>query len=192
MLQQVQCHIRGIVPVIVHNDQAADPFNEFCVAIKNVSGKRKKTDADHLELARLEFLASMYVDQDGEPCIPGENIEAMIIAAISKSKSANKKDASSALMSFGNFKLIYNGPKNPEELWGNKKFVDRRAVVVQRARILRTRPIFTEWELKFSIDYEDSVLNRDTVISALGTAGRMIGLCDYRPKFGRFEVLSVV
>jgi len=43
--------------------------------------------------------------------------------------------------------LLYDGPRNIDELWGDGtgQFVDRRVVVVQRQRIMGVRACFPEW-----------------------------------------------
>ena len=67
--------------------------------------------------------------------------------------------------------------------------MDIRPVVVQRSRILRARPRFDEWELEFYIINKDpQILLRDTMRRIVEAAGKWIGLCDYRPEFGLFNV----
>jgi len=43
----------------MHNGQLADPMNRFTKAIKEITGKRKKSDSDHMEISHLEFLGSL-------------------------------------------------------------------------------------------------------------------------------------
>ena len=50
-----QCKIRSLSPLIMHNGQLADPFNHFSKAKKEITGKRAKTDADMMEIARLDW-----------------------------------------------------------------------------------------------------------------------------------------
>ena len=56
---------------------------------------------------------------------------------------------------------------------------------------MRCRPLFSDWELKFELDFDDETVNRDDVIQWLHVAGKKVGLSDWRPKFGRFEVVSI-
>ena len=74
-------------------------------------------------------------------------------------------------------------------LWKKPAFQDQRMVVVGRARVTRTRPIFHEWGLELTVSYDPEIVDREHVIEAMQTAGRFVGLGDYRPKFGRFEVV---
>jgi hypothetical protein len=53
---------------------------------------------------------------------------------------------------------------------------------------MRTRPRFPEWAATLEIKFLPSLLNASEVKSFLVTAGREIGIGDWRPRFGRFEV----
>jgi hypothetical protein len=187
MLSTKRFTIQGISPLMPKNGQTADPLNAFALQMKKVSGKRNKTEADHEEMSRIEFFGSLYVDDKGHPCVPGENIEAMFKAAAKKIKKGQQ--AKSGIMSDGNWPILYNGPKNAEALWKDKNFIDRRGVVVQRARVMRTHPIFKDWGLEFDLTFDDELLDEADVDAIIDISGRLIGLCDYRPKFGRFVVI---
>lgn len=68
--------------------------------------------------------------------------------------------------------------------------IDNRAVVIQRARIVRSRPKFNSWILRFTITIlEDDDLSVNTLKEILDKAGKY-GIGDFRPRFGRFIVTS--
>lgn len=73
--------------------------------------------------------------------------------------------------------------------------VDSRGVVIQRARIVRHRPKFENWNLTFSLMIDDELLDTGTVKSIVTEAGRTQGIGDFRVNkggpFGSFEVVSV-
>jgi hypothetical protein len=72
--------------------------------------------------------------------------------------------------------------------------VDTRPVRIPATggRILRHRPCFDDWTLKFSITLDTDVLGVNLVRDIVDTAGKRVGLCDFRPDcrgpFGRFRV----
>lgn len=76
----------------MHSGRLADPLNPIAKAVKKVSSKRMKTDADFAELARLEFLGGLYLHR-GEPCIPGEVLEAALIEAARKMRRGQQAKA---------------------------------------------------------------------------------------------------
>jgi hypothetical protein len=156
--------------------------------LKAITAKRKKTDEDYAELASLEFLGGVYVDEEGRPVVPGEVIEGTIVSGAKKTKKG--KDAKAAIIVDGNFPLIYDGPKTAEALRDNERFRYVAGVVVGQSRVMRTRPMFKTWECRFTVHYLPDVLNPQEVVEFVQTAGRVAGFGDGRPKFGRFEIVS--
>lgn len=154
--------------------------------MKKISGKRSKTEADFEELARLEFQGSLYWSKEYGPCLPGLVLEAAIINGAKKSKDGMK--AKAGMFIEENPKLEYDGPRTREELWKDENFRFVAPVVVNRARIMRTRPIFNNWSVKFNVSYDDSQVDESQVLKWLEDAGQQVGLCDWRPRYGRFEV----
>lgn len=175
----------------MHNGQLADPANEWTRAVKEISGKRQKTEADYEEMARLEWMGALYL-QDGLPCIPGYVLEAALIGrggAARKQKQG--KQAAAGLYITRNFPLIYEGPREVQKLWLDERFRFRVPVKVGQARVMRTRPIFHEWSAEVEIEFDPQLVNADDVRLWMKTAGYEVGLMDWRPKYGRFEAVEV-
>ena len=183
-------HIQGTVPTLMHNGRLADPLDEKSILLKEITGKRKKTEADQMEMSRIEHEAGLYLNCKGRPYWPPMNIRAMIIAAAKKSKEGTI--AKTAFAVAGDTELIYDGPKTVEGLWKNKTFVNRsRTKMGAGTSVMRTRPIFPQWELKFDIEYFPDQVSKKTVVDWVALAGRVIGLSDWRPQHGLFRVLGV-
>jgi len=71
-------------------------------------------------------------------------------------------------------------------------YIDRRRVLIQRNAITRERPALREgWtatiELMVLIP---EYINRTTLLDVLGAAGRLVGVGDFRPTYGRFAVTN--
>lgn len=178
--------IAGVSPLITHNGQLADPLNEFSRAIKRISSKRPKTDADHEEIARLEWYGSLYLD-GGKPCLPGHVLEAALANAAKASKRG--KLAQAGVICPSNYPIHYKGEADIDTLWagGKHKFV--AIVRVGNARVVRTRPMFEDWSCEFDVIYDPDVVNDRDVREFVKIAGDK-GLCEWRPKYGRYEVVS--
>ena len=185
-MENVNVTIIGLTPLLMHNSRLANPRDKFTKALKEVTGKRKKTDADYDEMSRIEFFGGIYIDEKGHPCIPGENLESMIIEGAKKIRRGPA--AKSGIICDGNFHLGYTGPKSVEALFANDNFVDIRPVGVQRSKVMRTRPIFKEWKLSFVVTYDEGIVNESEVVQFIENAGQSCGLGDYRPRFGRFRI----
>ena len=172
-------------PMLFHNGQTADPLNKFAREMKKISGKRKKTDADYEEMARIEFYAALYMGPNG-PVLPSKVIDAMII-------NAAKKNREGPLAKSGAFckmdaPLEYDGPRAANELWSDERFRHVAIVRIGQARIARTRPVFNEWSAVVEINYEETVINRAQLDAWMHVGGTQIGIGDWRPQHGRFSV----
>ena len=70
--------------------------------------------------------------------------------------------------------------------------VDTRSVIVNRGRIMRSRPCFEKWALEFQLDIDDEEIPAEVVKDVLDHAGKRVGIGDFRPEkggsFGRFHV----
>jgi len=184
--QSLSFKIVGVAPLIMHNGQTADPLNHFAKEMKKITSKRMKTDADLEQLAKIEWYASLYTN-NGKPCIPSEVIESCFTEAAKKTKSGKK-----ALIGFycpAHSELIYDGPSDPEEMWKSDKFRFTTAVRLNgRTKVMRTRCRFEQWGATIAVMFDPSTFNEPEIFDILKTAGEVIGLCDWRPKFGRFQV----
>lgn len=186
---QVTLKITGVTPLIVHSGALADPLNKFAKAMKAVSGKRKKTDADLEELARLEFLGSLYL-KNGRPCMTSECLEAMLTSGAKKVKSG-MQCKSGVFIDESPF-IEYEGPTDPDEMWQDERFRLTAGVKLNgKVRVMRTRPKFDDWSITFTVHYLTDLLDKKDVIEFSKIAGIQCGLCDWRPKFGRFIVEEI-
>jgi hypothetical protein len=174
-MEKVSVKIEGISPLLQHR---------FDVAPVQAKSKAKNIakNEDNVE-------AYLYKDEDGNICQPASHI----IAAL-KYAGARFQIPGQGKTTYKN--IVGGGAVQVDPYYiphENQKWVpDRQQVVVQKARIVRTRPRFDKWSLSFSIEYDEEEISRDTVNELLTYAGRRSGLGDYRPHkggaFGRFIV----
>lgn len=68
--------------------------------------------------------------------------------------------------------------------------VDQRRVVIQRAGITRSRPMFnTGWTMTFDVMVlEPAYLDRELLFKLIESAGKFQAIGDFRPTYGRFRV----
>lgn len=185
----------GGSPFCTHNERLADPLDPFVRALREITQKRKKTDADHEEMARLEWHAGLYT----EPTIanPGDvNGQLIIVPAwnviralqdgarrhkrgIDVLRGVHPIDSAAAFTFFG------VGP-DVAGLWSGGQHFLRKTVGVQRARTMRTRPFFTEWGARLTVEVDPIVFDLDQLAAMWRDAGRYAGLGEMRPIYGRF------
>lgn len=187
MLSKLEVTLSGVSPLMLHNGHLADPTNTHTKALKSLTSKRNKTEEDLLNIRQVEWMGGLYLDASGRVAIPAEAVLATVIAGARKDKLG--KQASAGVFEVQPFyPLKYDGPKDLNKLYADGRFADYRSVVVQRNRCMRCRPVFPQWDLPIQLSVNDEVINIADVKRALEVAGEVIGLCEYRPRFGRFVV----
>lgn len=177
----------GTSPLLMHSARLADPLDPIVKEIKKFSSKKKKTDDDHERMAYWEFVGGMYHTDPSGPYVPAANFRKAFIEAARKSRDGKNVEQGMFVDTLVN-PILYNGPRTIDELWRDKNFVDRSCVKVQASRLMRTRPIFHKWAVDAECTYDPALLDFDKIVAFARIAGDYIGLCDYRPLYGRFRV----
>jgi hypothetical protein len=188
-LSQVTITMQGASPLLCHNGQTADPRNSYAKAMKAISSKRKKTDADYDEMARLEWLAGLY-RSGGDLVIPDYVLESAFVNGAKKSKRGPQ--AKCGLFFTDHASLEFDGKPDAitEEslaaLFEGGDYVHTIGVKVGMSKVMRTRPIFRRWKLSALVHFDPDVLNLRDLVEIAHDTGRLVGIGDWRPKFGRF------
>lgn len=168
---KISVSIKGICPLLQHR---------FCTPEEDP----KWIEQTGLRDFSKEVLLALYADKKGNPYQPADHIlGAMVKAAVDfKIPGKGKKTYKELILS-----ALFIHPDNiPHEI--KKWEIDRRPVVIQRARIIRERPRFDKWELSFEFEVADEQLPTEVIRRILEHAGNRKGIGDYRPRFGRFMV----
>ena len=185
-LKETTVRITGVSPLLMSAPTTCNPFAEMTKQMKTYSSKKTKTEEDHLALMRLDWYARLYVNQDGKVQIPAECFEACLVDGAKKTRKG--KDAAVGITCDEVSPLRYNGPADIDKLFADTRFVSVMRVRVDRKAVMRCRPIFHEWACDVRLLVNDEVLNMAHVEAIAATAGRLVGICDFRPRYGRFNV----
>jgi len=191
-MKEITLKISGKTDLLLHNGQVASPLNSFAKQLKEISGKRSKTEADFEQLAKLEWFAGLYRDANQDLVIPDYVLEATMVAGAKKTK--NGQLAKSGMFVDGHASLDFEGrPDKIDEdaldrIYEGGQHALQVLVKVQQNKVLRTRPKFKNWSLTTTVMYDPDITNESTVLQAFKDAGRFVGIGDWRPKYGRFEV----
>lgn len=177
MPYSVEVTIEGVAPILFHR------WN--CESVESKS-KAKKGSA---EKKSDDTESYVYRNDKGEICIPGEYLRGAIIGAAKFQQDPRSPRKSAADL----FKAAIVS-LTPLASLGSKDwdYLDKRRVTIQRNAITRSRPAMKEgWKATFVLmvnlpEYVDHHLLNSTIQQA----GRLIGLADFRPSFGRFNVVS--
>lgn len=171
----VHVAIEGSADFLYHrwNPEAVD---EKAKAAKNSAAK--KTD---------DIESYVYRDDAGNLCIPGEYLRQSIIhAAKFRQDPRSPRKSAMDLFKAGVVSLTSLASVG-KTTWD---YEDRRRVVIQRNGVNRTRPALkVGWKCEFDLMVMlPEYISRDDLHSVITNAGRLIGLGDFRPTYGRFQI----
>jgi hypothetical protein len=161
----------------------------------NVEAVDEKAKAKKGSDAKKTDNVESYVrrNEDGIICLPAEYLRMSVVnaAKFRQDPRSPRKSAmdlfKAAVVSLAPLSPIINREGEIAKGWD---FEHRCRVQIQRNGITRTRPAFKEgWSVEMSLmvvlpEYVDSA----TLHEVVSAAGRLIGVGDFRPTYGRFQV----
>lgn len=168
--------VRGTADLLFHR-WSNEAVEAKAKAAKN--SKAKKTD---------DLESYVYRTDDGVLGLPGEYLrQAIIGAAKFKQDPRSPRKSAMDLIKAGVIcltDLVSLGVKD----WD---YVDRRRVTIQRNAITRERPALRKgWEARFELEIGlPEYIGADFLNELIQQAGRLIGVGDFRPTYGRFQVV---
>ena len=179
---------KGISPLIMHSCQCVNPLHPISKELKKYTSKRKKTDEDLVKISDLEWESGAYWKDDIGLYIPAENVEATLKNG-AKANKQGKEIEKYVNVTDLYIPFFYGENLTKEELIQNYEYRDTRIMTVQRSKVLRTRPRFDQWNITFILMYNEEKIDIETIINAMEYAGQYVGLCDSRPKYGKFVAI---
>jgi hypothetical protein len=194
-MEQLTLQLTGTTDLLMHAPRSVNPLDEGTKEFKRLTSKRKKSEDDHKVISRLEWELGLYHQAGVGPYIPGENV----LKCLRDSGALTKQGAAinRAVVVMEQFLPLQcaaqnGGPRwsassTSEQLW-EANLKDYRRVGNQKNSVMRCRPWFPGWTLHVDLVVEESIIDVADVVIIAERAGAMIGLGDYRPRFGRFEV----
>lgn len=182
--------LTGLVPLVLHNARLSDPLDKWTRLVAEISSKRKKTEADLMEMARREWFGGLYLNDDDKIIMPSQNLERMIMDAAKATKMGQAVQKALIVPSFEGSILSFPGQrKSLDALWDSGDYSLRASCKVRTSRVMRTRPMIPEWSLEFTAQWDEDVIkSTQEVDDFVELGGRMVGLGDWRPKYGRFTM----
>lgn len=131
----------------------------------------------------------VYRNDTGEICLPGEYLRMAIVNAAKYRQDPRSPRKSAMDLYKAGIVVLTQLSTLGKKQWD---YEDRRRVVIQRNGINRVRPAMRHgWQAEFEImvSTPEYIPQRD-LMETLGVAGRLVGLGDFRPTYGRFSVTN--
>ena len=175
----VSVTIRGSAAILFHR-WSNESVAAKAAAAKN--SKAKKTD---------DLASYVYRCDNGHLGLPGEYLRQSVIgAARFRQDPRSPRKSAMDLYKAGVVAITELADLGVEEA----DYIDRRRVLIQRNAITRERPALREgWEATIELMVLlPEYIDRTTLLEIVGSAGRLIGVGDFRPTYGRFAVTNFV
>lgn len=179
-------------------DVLANPLHPTTKKLKEITSLKNKQDEHHLAIAKLQWEASLYYDEEIGLYLSSKMIIGCLRASARKEKKGLQMKALIVDCLPGSPLIGFEG-MTPAKMWNvkNKKneqtYVFTEAVNVQRSKTMRTRAILPQWEVKFEVLLNTEILSELEFKRILERAGFEYGVGELRPQlatgiFGRFRL----
>ena len=171
----VEVEFTGAAPILFHR------WSVDGVAAKAAAKKGSKAKKED------DIESYVYRNENGELAIPGEYFRmSTILAAKYKQDPRSPRKSAMDLFKAGIVTLTDLGSLGIKD-WD---YLDRRRVTIQRNGITRTRPaVKSGWKTNIIFQVlTPEYISPELFNETLQSAGRLVGVGDFRPTFGRFQV----
>lgn len=185
-MKKLRVNLNGVSPLIMHSPKCVNPLHPLKIKLNEYTSKRKKTAEDLQMISDLEWECGVYWDDNVGLFVPNEAILATIVEGgkLNKNGSAIQKYVqiieSLAPLDIGE-------DQNYDKMKYDPRLRDVRSVVVEKKRVIRSRPRFNTWRCEFDLIYDENRIDAGTIALAVENAGKYIGLLEMRKMgYGRF------
>ena len=186
---ELTMRLTGTRPMLMHNGRLANPIDPWTRKLGLLTKKRQKTDDDLIDIMRTEARGSCWETADGLLGVPGAAIwRSLYDAAKAFKQGENVKRA--LMFEDVTIPLMVEGrPYTADEWITDPAHIDYRPVAVQRAKTMRARPLIpVGWSVELTVELMDDVMDARQMVPIFERAGRLVGLGDWRPTYGRYEI----
>ncbi len=177
--------LEGTSPMLFHR-WSCEAVEEKAKAAKNSTAKK----TDNIE-------SYVYRGEDGIIGLPGMYLRGAIIgAARYRQDPRSPRKSAMDLYKAGVVPLSLLAPitsanGKPAASWD---FLDQQRVTVQRSGVTRVRPAFLPgWRATVDLQVlTPEYISPADLLHVITEAGRLVGVADFRPTYGRFQVINYV
>lgn len=178
---QVRVTLEGTADILFHRWSTEDVAAKAAAA-KNSAAKK----TDNVE-------SYVYRTDDGKIGIPGEYLRMAIVEAARyrqdpRSPRKSARDLYKAgVVALTKVAPIIRADGKPAEDWD---YLDQRRVMVQRNGVTRVRPAFLAgWTCTLELQVlTPEYIDKQSLLDVIVNAGKLVGLADFRPTYGRYQV----
>lgn len=182
--------ITGVTPLLMNNPQTVDRFNRFAKRMAAINAKKtRRTDDDYLELRDIEVESKVYYDEEQGVYVPASWMSESIACSAFKVAKISRADIRGALFTTEpKLKLAYRDSdkvKSVVDIIKNENFRICLALPQGQVRVMKAFPIFHKWSFNTEVEFDDKIIDPDSLTRIVEHAAKYSGFGDFRPTFGR-------
>jgi len=181
----IDCEIPYICEVTIQGSADLLFHRWNCEAVEEKSKAKKGSAAKKSD----DLESYVYRNDKNELCLPGEYLRMSIIGA-----AKFRQDPRSPRKSMADLAKAAIISLTPLASLGTKDwdYEDKRRVCIQRNAITRTRPAMKAgWVAKIQLQCNlPEYVSPSLLNEVIAQAGKLIGVGDFRPTYGRFQVVG--
>lgn len=160
--------------------------------------QKKQAKEDPIEIERNTWREKLYFDDNKQVFIPGENIHAAMEEGCRywgrKIPGEGNKTYTDVIHSSVVVEsLMLNITKDSDKIVPFGKMVNGNPSKGKKSgsKVYKIRPLLRPWEGKFVMSVFDARLTVFVLKTIISYAGAYKGLCDWRPRYGRFTLMDL-
>lgn len=173
-------------------------FNKMPDLSISKTEKKSQEKIDPLEKERLTWRDKLYTDESGQIIIPGENIHECLKEGAKywgqKIPGEGNKSYTDVIASAVVCENMYLGLHRDDDKvipFGKATNGNPSKGKKSGAKVYKIRPLIRPWGGEFKMHVFDARLTPSVLQTVISYAGMFRGLCDWRPTFGRFNLVSI-
>lgn len=189
-MRTAQIAISGVSPLLQNNPQTVDRFNAFARRMAQINAKKtRRTDDDYLELRNLEMEAKVYFDAEIGVYVPSSWLAEAVATAAFKVAKISRADIRGAMFTTSDkLKLTYRDMDRVAtvvDIVGNPVFRQMLTLPQGQVRVVKAFPIFHQWSFSTELEFDDKIIDPESLTRIVEHTAKYGGFGDFRPKFGR-------
>lgn len=191
----VKITIEGMSPLMVNHFEEKS-LRQISEDYINKTNKKVSTKEKKANTAEEDFEASLYKMPSSTAKKPKYGVPTAGIKKCAVTAAKRFIEGAKGTVMEGAFFVLEDESGLNEIICKKGPEPDQRMVRVgnfgNKKPALRTRAIFKEWEITFTVQYRPDIISPEMLVNLFENAGFSVGLCEYRPEktgnLGMFRV----
>lgn len=188
-MKTIRVKMNGVSPILMNNPQGVNPMHPLVLEKKQYTSLpvKQRTAPEVLKaISDYDWRIALYWDENIGLYVPNECIMGTLVDGAKMNRNGSLILKSVQVLD-SIIPLDIGEVQNYDKMLNDNRFRDVRTVVINRARVIKTRPRFNTWRCEFDMVYDAEIIDVATIALAFENAGKYCGIFDNRKNgYGRY------